>query len=392
MGDNVGEVAGIKASPPPIKKKYDKKVVSSPRSVDPPPPNAPLDVRAAEKAATALTLSNATDAMRRILNRPEVNMLTPQNIYKLRVTEYAFNRHGKGRLPEGFIQNYGDVISWNLVDSKEGDSFVEFLEQIGRGSYGIIYKGEKSGKIYKKILPVEEANAANKNYENAYREAFVQTVLGNDPVVGDKICKIEKMYRSPLGGEKNTYFYVMEDAGVSMRNYLRNRPTLDELRSIMTQLADLLKYLYYTYNFRHNDLHDSNLMVKKDADGSLKIKLIDFGKARIIIERTLYADGYHVSYDLLILLTSIYQLSMQYLSPECKAAIEACFTDSKGFNIFEEVVKQHQLLKEKPPECKGRTKYIYHYMYNEKIVNRGRYPCSPWGKHMQMDKHYMKSL
>lgn len=67
--------------------------------------------------------------------------------------------------------------------------------KIGGGTYGTILLDTETGKVYKRIKYNRSRATMEKFHRELFMEAFIQTVLQNDPVYGRNIGQIVKVYR-----------------------------------------------------------------------------------------------------------------------------------------------------------------------------------------------------
>jgi serine/threonine protein kinase len=197
----------------------------------------------------------------------------------------------------GLIANLSTIssIGENLIidkgrhHSRKGRNSTQYWAS---GAVGKIRKGEQEKSLVYKIIEIDSVkpDILEKKIRQVFIESWIQTILCNDSLGSKYVAKIKRMYRDislERGWEKKQkkciLYISMEFCTYNLSGYLHsfNNPTLEMVKPQLLQLGEALKYLYDTYNFRHKDLHEGNLMFSKDKS----IKLIDFGRSCISFEK-----------------------------------------------------------------------------------------------------------
>ena len=156
----------------------------------------------------------------------------------------------------------------------------EILEPIGKGGMGEVYRA-RDGKLGRdvaiKVLPEEFAENAER-LARFKREAKVLASL-NHP----NIASIYGLEQS-----ENTHYLVLElVAGETLAERIARGPIpLEEALDIATQMSEALEEAH-EQGIVHRDLKPAN--VKQTEDG--KIKVLDFGLAKVFQEETPDADS-----------------------------------------------------------------------------------------------------
>jgi len=144
----------------------------------------------------------------------------------------------------------------------------EFLEKIGEGTYGVVYKAKSriDGKIYalKKIrLDAEDEGVPS----TSIREISLLKELNHQNIV-----RLEELTHF-----KNKLFLVFEFLDFDLKKYLDN---VNEVAPLLVKsyTYQLLRSLYFCHSHRiiHRDLKPQNLLIDKNG----LLKLADFGLAR----------------------------------------------------------------------------------------------------------------
>jgi hypothetical protein len=266
------------------------------------------------------------------------------------------------------------------------DGSSETVKYIGGGTYGKVFQGTTTGKAYKKMTMDPSYNTpALKElyYREVYLEAFIQTVLQNDPRYGRNIAAIEKVYRdqTPDGTSRNVFYYQMETirSPNSVGNYLRSQinPATGlvpraSLFALLRKLASTLEYFRTTYGFYHRDLHTGNVLLPEvdggDLPGNRTLKLIDFGQACMKSASTgkIFAvKGEDCqSHDLLIFICSLTVLYIDSLDDECIAFLNLIFTLPTGEHLYTRM-GEYILTNERTPTGPIPIWHLtYHYRLN----------------------------
>lgn len=136
------------------------------------------------------------------------------------------------------------------------------LTKIGKGEYGVVYKGCLNSEC-KRILAIKQsANSlqAEHNITNRLKNTGVANVYGLER------CNTEDfMYSEYLDGQPFDKWITKE------------RPNAAVMKTTLKKLIHILKSLQKSHpTFRHNDLHTGNVMVVNGEP-----RLIDFGMSAI---------------------------------------------------------------------------------------------------------------
>ena len=153
----------------------------------------------------------------------------------------------------------------------------EFLDKIGQGSFGVVFKGKLKTSTelvaIKTILRKDE----NEGFPiSAIREIKQLKTLHHENIVHlIEICfrtTINKMSEFP----KTNFYLVMEFCEYDLAELIENvRFTMGHIKNIIQQLLNALYYMHNN-NVMHRDLKPANILVTKNG----VLKLADFGLAR----------------------------------------------------------------------------------------------------------------
>ena len=170
----------------------------------------------------------------------------------------------------------GDIeTAINGLDTKPTLGRYEISEELGRGSMGIVYKGQDptiARTVAIKTLRLsefEEGELADIK-ERFFREAESAGLLHHPNIVS--------IYDT--GEEHDLTYIAMEYLDGNDLTQFTHKGKLLPLRDVLTiiiQVADALEYAHKN-NIVHRDIKPANIMLLKDTK---KIKVTDFGIARI---------------------------------------------------------------------------------------------------------------
>ncbi|KAI5708897.1 hypothetical protein M8J76_005624 [Diaphorina citri] len=178
--------------------------------------------------------------------------------------------------------------SWEVLRSK-----VTILDELGNGSFGLVYRGLikdfRSLAEHPCAIKVANENASEREKAEFLNEASVMKAFDTHHVV--------KLYG--VVSEGNPTLVIMElMGGGDLKNYLRScrpdaetdversPPTLSRILQMAAEVADGMAYLA-DKKFVHRDLAARNCMVADD----LTVKVGDFGMTRDIYETEYYRKG-----------------------------------------------------------------------------------------------------
>jgi serine/threonine protein kinase len=162
----------------------------------------------------------------------------------------------------------------------------EIVEQIGMGSFGIMYVAEDRDYPDRKSFAIKQFNPINirqKNIEIA-RTKFNDEANILARLTHDLIPKLYARF------EEDGYFYIVQDLvqGVPLAQELKAGDRKNE-RYLKKLLIDLLTPLAYVHqkNIIHRDLKPDNLIRRSDG----RISLVDFGAVKEVVDRTIEPPG-----------------------------------------------------------------------------------------------------
>lgn len=162
----------------------------------------------------------------------------------------------------------------------------EIVEQIGMGSFGIMYIAEDRDYPDRKSFAIKQFNPLNTRQKNIdiARTKFNDEANTLARLTHDLIPKLYARF------EEDGQFYIVQDLveGVPLAQELKAGDRKNE-RYLKKLLIDLLTPLAYVHqkNIIHRDLKPDNLIRRSDG----RISLIDFGAVKEVIDRTIETPG-----------------------------------------------------------------------------------------------------
>ena len=152
----------------------------------------------------------------------------------------------------------------------------EIENYISSGSYGSVYTAKKISEgntnyvikiIINKESFIDEINILS----------YLLNKCGNCESCPEFICFVQ-------GFEfNNLRLIVYKNAGVSLKTFIEsnlnlpNNTKLSIATQFATQLKNAINRLHSEFNIFHGDIKDTNITIFTNQDGSLQLKLIDFG-------------------------------------------------------------------------------------------------------------------
>ncbi|XP_052775158.1 inactive tyrosine-protein kinase transmembrane receptor ROR1-like isoform X2 [Mya arenaria] len=177
-------------------------------------------------------------------------------------------------------------------------SSVRFLQELGEGAFGKVYKGEVMGlfgenTVSKVAIKTLKENAAPKTQNDFRREVDMMSEMRHPNIVCllGVVMKQEPMcmlFEFMSGGDLHEYLIQHSphsDMSVVSDEESLQRPILDygDMLHISTQIASGMEYLA-SHHFVHRDLAARNILV----GDNLTVKISDFG-----LSRDVYSSDYY---------------------------------------------------------------------------------------------------
>jgi ABC-type transport system substrate-binding protein len=165
-----------------------------------------------------------------------------------------------------------------MIGTRLADRY-EILEELGRGGMGVVYRARDpllDRDVAIKVVP--PALLTPDTELRFQREAQVVAKMDHPAIV--------TVY--DIGRHEGALYFVMPVVrGTNLRAFLRDRSlTLGEVVDIGIQVADALDYSH-AQNVIHRDIKPENIMVLREDGEGVRVRIMDFGLARVSIESQL---------------------------------------------------------------------------------------------------------
>ena len=169
-----------------------------------------------------------------------------------------------------------------MIGSRLAERY-EILAELGRGGRGVVYRARDPllrRQVAIKLVPPFLSSAENEL--RFQREATVIAQMDHPAIV-------------PIfdfGRHEGTLFFVMPVLeGQTLRDLLREGGlALGEILDVLVQVAEALDYSH-SRNVVHRDIKPENLMVSREGEGRLRVRVMDFGLAQESTDTRLTRTG-----------------------------------------------------------------------------------------------------
>ncbi|MGD9679575.1 MAG: protein kinase [Candidatus Obscuribacterales bacterium] len=186
-------------------------------------------------------------------------------------------------------------------DSREFISRYKIIERLGAGGMGVVYKAhdpelDKTVAVKRIITSV----ASQEEIMRFQREAKLLKDLRHPA--------IPEVYNFAISSDNEPYMVLEFVDGVSLASHLDSGEKLsaEQILDVIEQICDALSYTH-AHGVIHRDLKPANIILDRSDKGRIRIKVIDFGLARI-------DDLYESRQDMTR--TGVIVGSPPYMSPE----------------------------------------------------------------------------
>lgn len=186
-------------------------------------------------------------------------------------------------------------------DSREFISRYKILERLGAGGMGVVYKAhdpelDKTVAVKRIITSV----ASQEEIMRFQREAKLLKDLRHPA--------IPEVYNFAISSDNEPYMVLEFVDGMSLESHLDSGEKLsaEQILEVIEQICDALSYTH-AHGVIHRDLKPANIILDRTDKGKFRVKVIDFGLARI-------DDLYESRQDMTR--TGVIVGSPPYMSPE----------------------------------------------------------------------------
>ncbi|XP_020977932.1 LEAF RUST 10 DISEASE-RESISTANCE LOCUS RECEPTOR-LIKE PROTEIN KINASE-like 2.4 [Arachis ipaensis] len=185
---------------------------------------------------------------------------------------------------EGLIQSYGFMVQKRYTYSQVKKMTNSFCEELGKGAFGVVYKGSLSDnrQVAVKILKESKDNGKEFNGEELKGEEFINEVAS---IIGTAHVNIVPFLGFCYKPNKRALIYEFMPNG-SLDKFINEEVCkLDgsRLYQIIIGIARGLEYLHWRCNTKilHLDIKPQNILLDED----FVPKIADFGLAKICTKK-----------------------------------------------------------------------------------------------------------
>ena len=151
------------------------------------------------------------------------------------------------------------------------------LEKIGQGSMGTVYRGEHIGLKKKVALKVlhHDLHVGEETLQRFQREGIALGQIDHPNAI--------QIFDFDRDGERTFYLAMEFVEGKNLKALLREVSTLpvETALEIVEQVLRALQEAH-RHGIVHRDLKPDNIMVDKNASGTPKVKVLDFGLSKLV--------------------------------------------------------------------------------------------------------------
>ncbi|MEW6731414.1 MAG: protein kinase [Acidobacteriota bacterium] len=233
-----------------------------------------------------------------------------------------------------------------MIGSKLAGRY-EILLELGRGGMGAVYLAHDPVLDRDVAIKVMPPDRMSKDAEERFqREARIIAKMDHSAIVS--------VY--DFNHHDDRLFFVMPLVhGPNLRTLLQESAlTLKDIIEIAIQVADALEYSH-TLGVIHRDIKPENIMVARDPNDSVRVKVMDFGVAIASTENRLTESGSLMG-------------TLPYLSPE-----QASGQDIDGrSDIYSLGAVMYECFTSKPPFTGDWQSILYNILYKQPEPLRAR--------------------
>jgi serine/threonine-protein kinase len=155
------------------------------------------------------------------------------------------------------------------------------VREIGRGGMGRVYLAEQEGEGFARRVALKLMREAGPRVVRRFlAERQILARLRHEGIA--RLLDVG-MAEGP-GGERTPYFAMEYVDGQPLPDYCdERRLSVPERLALFEQVCEAVRYAHQNLVV-HRDLKPSNILVEESADGTARVKLLDFGIAKLLEE------------------------------------------------------------------------------------------------------------
>lgn len=196
------------------------------------------------------------------------------------------------RIPDNFFHNISSVKDSNntiSLTTPSGNNVVfNYGAELGHGSYGVTYPITEKIDGQNAIVKIITNKGGKDFILDTIQEVLMQIIIFEAtkdvtfPEIGLTGPFGPRFFY--FGKDADKLYIIMEKMDGDFHHLFRSTdgangiiPKAALIKNTTLQMAQILKYLYEKLHFNHRDFKADNIMFAKKADGTLNVRLIDFG-------------------------------------------------------------------------------------------------------------------
>lgn len=191
-----------------------------------------------------------------------------------------------------------------IVGNQKGSPYAKYTIQkkLGEGSYGVVYKAvHKITNDLRAIKMISKPQSKNSSVDKKLNQEVINEIEVLKKIDHQNIMKIFEIYDS----EKEYYLVTEFCEGGELFDIIQKAGHLEEefAATLMYQIFSAVFYCH-CINIIHRDLKPENILLEKEMkNGYSRIKIIDFGTAKIFeknsIQRRVIGSRYYIAPEVL---------------------------------------------------------------------------------------------
>ena len=145
---------------------------------------------------------------------------------------------------------------------------------LGAGGFGVAFLCRNKLSDVRLVVKTLRSDTLERDVKEVFREAQILEQLDHPAIIRSRDCDFAD------DGMTRPYLVMDFFEGETLESYIKKNGTLsvEEVVGLMIPVAEALQAAHEK-NILHRDIKPGNLLVRKNSDGTWKVKVIDFGLA-----------------------------------------------------------------------------------------------------------------